>query len=193
MDVATLKERLLALKETFETEEEALTELDRAIGDGDHGVNMRRGFEALPDQLDDSSMQALFKTTGMTLMSKVGGASGPLYGFSFVKMAQVAKDEIDHANLVELLKAFEEAVAQRGKVTLNEKTMYDVIARAREAVEQGETVDLATLQSYADATRDIEATKGRASYFKKDSIGYIDPGAQSSVYILNALIGADEA
>lgn len=71
--------------------------------------------------------------------------------------------------------------------------MYDVIARAREAVEQGETVDLATLQSYADATRDIEATKGRASYFKKDSIGYIDPGAQSSVYILNALIGADEA
>ncbi|EKC6430842.1 dihydroxyacetone kinase subunit L [Staphylococcus pseudintermedius] len=193
MDVATLKERLLALKETFETEEEALTELDRAIGDGDHGVNMRRGFEALPDQLDDSSMQALFKTTGMTLMSKVGGAFGPLYGFSFVKMAQVANDEIDHDNLVELLKAFEEAVAQRGKVTLNEKTMYDVIARAREAVEQGETVDLATLQSYADATRDIEATKGRASYFKKDSIGYIDPGAQSSVYILNALIGADEA
>ncbi|MDK3625714.1 dihydroxyacetone kinase subunit DhaL [Staphylococcus pseudintermedius] len=193
MDVATLKERLLALKETFETEEEALTELDRAIGDGDHGVNMRRGFEALPDQLDDSSMQALFKTTGMTLMSKVDGASGPLYGFSFVKMAQVANDEIDHDNLVELLKAFEEAVAQRGKVTLNEKTMYDVIARAREAVEQGETVDLATLQSYADATRDIEATKGRASYFKKDSIGYIDPGAQSSVYILNALIGADEA
>lgn len=192
MNIATLKARLLALKETFETQEDALTELDRAIGDGDHGVNMRRGFDALPDQIDDSSMAALFKSTGMTLMSKVGGASGPLYGFSFVKMSQVVQDEIDHTQLVELLKTFANAIAERGKVTLNEKTMYDVIARASTAVEQGETVDLETLQSYADATREMEATKGRASYFKKASIGHIDPGAQSSVYILNALIGADE-
>ncbi|ARJ50662.1 dihydroxyacetone kinase subunit DhaL [Staphylococcus lutrae] len=191
MDVTTLKERLLALKTTFEAQEDVLTELDRAIGDGDHGVNMRRGFEALPEQLDDRSMAALFKSTGMTLMSKVGGASGPLYGFSFVKMSQVVHDEIDHQNLIELLRAFEAAVAERGKVTLNEKTMYDVISRARAAVEQGETVDIAKLQSFADATRDLEATKGRASYFKKDSIGHMDPGAQSSVYLLNALIGAD--
>ncbi|WP_281183153.1 dihydroxyacetone kinase subunit DhaL [Staphylococcus schleiferi] len=192
MDVTILKERLLALKDIFEREEAHLTNLDRAIGDGDHGVNMRRGFEALPAQLDDQSIATLLKSTGMTLMSKVGGASGPLYGFSFVKMSQVAKDDIDHDNLIAILKAFEDAVAQRGKVTREEKTMYDVISRAREAVENGERVDLEKLQALADATRDIEATKGRASYFKKESLGYVDPGAQSSVYILNALIGDEK-
>ena len=78
MNVAELKERLLKLVDVFEENEELLTELDRAIGDGDHGVNMVRGFKALPDNIDDSSMQSLLKSTGMTLMSNIGGASGPL-------------------------------------------------------------------------------------------------------------------
>ncbi|MDO5376300.1 MAG: dihydroxyacetone kinase subunit DhaL [Staphylococcus rostri] len=189
MNTATLKERLLALRETFKAEEETLTELDRAIGDGDHGVNMLRGFEALPEKLDDSSMANLLKSTGMTLMSNVGGASGPLYGFSFVKMSQVAEDDINREQLGTLLNAFAEAIAQRGKVTRGEKTMFDVIDRAREAVQNGETVTLETLQSYAEDTKALEATKGRAAYFKSESIGHMDPGAQSSVYILNALIG----
>ncbi|QLK86839.1 dihydroxyacetone kinase subunit DhaL [Staphylococcus sp. 17KM0847] len=189
MNVITLKERLLTLKETFEAQEALLTELDRAIGDGDHGVNMLRGFTALSDNLDDSDMMSLLKSTGMTLMSNVGGASGPLYGFSFVKMAQVVQEEIDHENLTDILTAFSEAVAQRGKVTRGEKTMFDVIDRAREAVQNGERVTLEVLQGYADDTKALEATKGRAAYFKSDSIGHIDPGAQSSVYILNALIG----
>ncbi|UXR76135.1 MULTISPECIES: dihydroxyacetone kinase subunit DhaL [unclassified Staphylococcus] len=190
MNTETLKERLLALRETFKAEEEeTLTDLDRAIGDGDHGVNMLRGFEALPDKLDDSSMANLLKSTGMTLMSNVGGASGPLYGFSFVKMSQVAQDEMDREQLGELLNAFAEAVAQRGKVTRGEKTMFDVIDRAREAVQNGDKVTLETLQGYAEDTKALEATKGRAAYFKADSIGHMDPGAQSSVYILNALIG----
>ncbi|MEB6570543.1 dihydroxyacetone kinase subunit DhaL [Staphylococcus auricularis] len=189
MDVHEMKERFIRLGEVFEDQASLLTELDRAIGDGDHGVNMLRGFQALPSKLNDSSMAELFKSIGMTLMSQVGGASGPLYGFSFVKMAQVVHDEIDRANLKEILQAFSDAVAQRGKVTLNEKTMFDVIERARQAVAEDQTVSLKRLQSFADETKEIEATKGRAAYFKEESLGHIDPGAQSSVYILNALIG----
>ena len=95
MNVQDMKTRLLSLVETFKEKESELTDLDRAIGDGDHGVNMVRGFEALEQGLEDTDMKSLFKSTGMTLMSKVGGASGPLYGFSFVKMANVVKDDID--------------------------------------------------------------------------------------------------
>ena len=192
MDIQKMKQQLLDLETTFKEQEDALTELDRAIGDGDHGVNMLRGFESLKDKIDDSSMQSVFKSTGMCLMSNIGGASGPLYGFSFVKMAEVVKDDIDHNNLVELLETFAEAIAKRGKVELNEKTMYDVIARAYEAVKKGEQVDLNRLQSFAEETVDMVATKGRASYFKEASKGYMDPGAQSMVYVLHALIG-DEA
>ncbi|MCG7306658.1 MULTISPECIES: dihydroxyacetone kinase subunit DhaL [Staphylococcus] len=192
MDIQKMKQQLLDLETTFKEQEDSLTELDRAIGDGDLGVNMLRGFESLKDKIDDSSMQSVFKSTGMCLMSNIGGASGPLYGFSFVKMAEVVKDDIDHNNLVELLETFAEAIAKRGKVELNEKTMYDVIARAYEAVKKGEQVDLNRLQSFAEETVDMVATKGRASYFKEASKGYMDPGAQSMVYVLHALIG-DEA
>ena len=173
MDIQKMKQQLLDLETTFKEQEDALTELDRAIGDGDHGVNMLRSFESLKDKLDDSTMQSVFKSTGMCLMSNIGGASGPLYGFSFVKMAEVVKDDIDHNNLVELLETFTEAIAKRGKVELNEKTMYDVVARANEAVKKGEQVDLNRLQSFAEATVDMVATKGRASYFKEASKGYI--------------------
>ena len=189
MDINTTKQRLLELENTFKEQEDTLTELDRAIGDGDHGVNMLRGFENLKDKVDDSSIKNLFKSTGMTLMSNIGGASGPLYGFSFVKMAEVVSDDIDHDNLVTLLETFTEAIAKRGKVELNEKTMYDVVARASEAVKAGEKVNLERLQSFADETIDMVATKGRASYYKEASKGYMDPGAQSMVYVLNALIG----
>lgn len=189
MNAETLKKNLLALVDTFETQEEKLTQLDREIGDGDHGVNMLRGFRALPDNLDDSSVSTILKSTGMTLMSQIGGASGPLYGFSFVKMAQVAGDEITQDNLNELLQAFSDAVAQRGKVELGEKTMFDVIESARLAVANGESMTTEKLQALADDTKDMIATKGRAAYFKEASKGHVDPGAQSSVYVLNALIG----
>lgn len=189
MNAETLKMNLLALVDTFETQEESLTQLDRAIGDGDHGVNMLRGFRALPDNLDDSSVSTILKSTGMTLMSHIGGASGPLYGFSFVKMAQVAGDEITPDNLSEVLQAFSDAIAQRGKVELNEKTMFDVIERARLAVANNESITFEKLQAFADDTKEMIATKGRAAYFKEDSKGHVDPGAQSSVYVLNALIG----
>ncbi|ODB55110.1 dihydroxyacetone kinase subunit L, partial [Staphylococcus sp. AOAB] len=145
MDINTTKQHLLELENTFKEQEDTLTELDRAIGDGDHGVNMLRGFENLKDKVDDSSMKNLFKSTGMTLMSNIGGASGPLYGFSFVKMAEVFSDDIDHDNLVTLLETFTEAIAKRGKVELNEKTMYDVVARTFEAVKADEKVNFCPL------------------------------------------------
>ncbi len=189
MNVNDMKARLLQLEETFKTHESELTELDRAIGDGDHGVNMVRGFSSVKDKLDDSSMQALLKSTGMALMSNVGGASGPLYGFSFVKMSSVAKDDMNRKDIITLIKTFAEAISARGKVTLNEKTMYDVVARAAEKLENGETLSLNQLQQLADNTKDMVATKGRAAYFGEESKGYVDPGAQSMVYVLNALIG----
>ncbi|MEK5170282.1 MULTISPECIES: dihydroxyacetone kinase subunit DhaL [Staphylococcus] len=189
MNVEQMKTQLLSLADTFKDKESELTDLDRSIGDGDHGVNMERGFSHLKDNIDDKDMASLFKSTGMTLMSNIGGASGPLYGFSFVKMSSVVKDEIDKDNLKVLLKTFADAIAQRGKVKLNEKTMYDVVERASEALQHDEKVTLDKLQGYADDTKDMIATKGRAAYFKEDSKGYIDPGAQSMVYILNALIG----
>lgn len=189
MNVEQMKTQLLSLVDTFQNKESELTDLDRSIGDGDHGVNMERGFSHLKDNIDDKDMASLFKSTGMTLMSNIGGASGPLYGFSFVKMSNVVNDEIDKDNLKELLKTFADAIAQRGKVELNEKTMYDIVERASEALQQDEKVTLDKLQSYADDTKNMIATKGRAAYFKENSKGYIDPGAQSMVYILNALIG----
>ncbi|CDR23691.1 dihydroxyacetone kinase subunit DhaL [Staphylococcus argenteus] len=189
MNVNDMKTRLLQLEETFKTHESELTELDRAIGDGDHGVNMVRGFSSVKDKIDDSSMQALLKSTGMALMSNVGGASGPLYGFSFVKMASVSKDDMNHQDIITLIKTFAEAISARGKVNLNEKTMYDVVARAAEKLENGETLSLNQLQQLADNTKDMVATKGRAAYFGEESKGYIDPGAQSMVFVLNALIG----
>lgn len=191
MKVNDMKARLLNLEETFKKHESELTELDRAIGDGDHGVNMVRGFSSLKDKLDDSSMQSLFKSTGMALMSNVGGASGPLYGFSFVKMSAVAKNDMNNQDFITLIQAFAEAVESRGKVTLNEKTMYDVVARAAEKLKNGETLTFNDLQQLADNTKDMVATKGRAAYFGEESKGYIDPGAQSMVYILNALIGVE--
>ncbi|PTK67149.1 dihydroxyacetone kinase subunit DhaL [Staphylococcus borealis] len=191
MDIKEMKQRLLDLETTFSEKETVLTDLDRVIGDGDHGVNMLRGFKSLKDKLDDSSMASLFKTTGMALMSNIGGASGPLYGFSFVKMSNVVKDDIDNDNLKAVVTEFANAIAQRGKVQRNEKTMFDVVDRAREALENEETLTFEVLQQFATDTKTIEATKGRAAYFKKDSIGYVDPGAQSMVYILSALIGDD--
>ena len=105
-------------------------------------------------------------------------------------MASAVNDEIDHDNLKEVLKAFADGIQQRGKVELNEKRCM-MLSNVREAVEKNETVDLDKLQSFANETKDMVATKGRASYFNEASKGYIDPGAQSSVYILNAIIGGE--
>lgn len=187
MDADLLTKKLKDLRNTFEQEEQLLTDLDRAIGDGDHGVNMLRGFKAVDEKISGNTLSEVLKSTGMTLMSSVGGASGPLYGFSFVKMASLNHDEINQDNLKEYIDEFKNAVATRGKVSGGEKTMYDVLQKTSEYLKNNQSISKEQLQQFADDTKDLEATKGRAAYFKKDSIGHIDPGAQSMVFVLNAL------
>lgn len=187
MDADLLTKKLKDLRNTFEQEEQLLTDLDRAIGDGDHGVNMLRGFKAVDEKISGDTLSEVLKSTGMTLMSSVGGASGPLYGFSFVKMASLNYDEINQDNLKEYIDEFKNAVATRGKVSGGEKTMYDVLQKTSEYLKNNQSISKEQLQQFADDTKDLEATKGRAAYFKKDSIGHIDPGAQSMVFVLNAL------
>ena len=187
MDADLLTKKLKDLRNTFEQEEQLLTDLDRAIGDGDHGVNMLRGFKAVDEKISGNTLNEVLKSTGMTLMSSVGGASGPLYGFSFVKMASLNYDEINQDNLKEYIDEFKNAVATRGKVSGGENTMYDVLQKTSEYLENNQSISKEQLQQFADDTKDLEATKGRAAYFKKDSIGHIDPGAQSMVFVLNAL------
>lgn len=193
MDKTTLLRRMHKLREIFTEKEAELTALDREIGDGDHGVNMKRGFNAVKDKVSDGTTQNILKQTGMTLMSSIGGASGPLYGFSFVKMSEHVQDEIDVDNIKELLDIFADTVSSKGKVTGGEKTMYDVISRAGEVLGENGELKLEDLQKLAQDTEDMMATKGRAAYFKEKSRGTIDPGAQSAVYILNALSLEEEA
>ncbi|UBH15832.1 dihydroxyacetone kinase subunit DhaL [Macrococcus armenti] len=188
MNAQELTTNLKSLYKVFDENEELLTNLDREIGDGDHGVNMLRGFKAIDEKLSGDTVSDVLKSCGMTLMSVIGGASGPLYGFSFVKMSQVAEEEITRDNIGNLIEAFKDAIASRGQVSGGEKTMYDVISKVSDKLNAGELPTTDDLQQFADDTKSMIATKGRAAYFKEQSVGTIDPGAQSSVWVLDALL-----
>ncbi|HAG99293.1 MAG TPA: dihydroxyacetone kinase subunit L [Ktedonobacter sp.] len=179
-----------------------LTQLDSAIGDADHGANMDRGFKAVSDKFPtmvamDISTQ--LKTVGMTLVSTVGGASGPLYGTAFLRAgtAVAGKEELEAGDLVTMLDAFLGGIVVRGKAQPGEKTMVDALtpalASAKQALAEGVTVkELALRATQAaeegmKATIPLLATKGRASYLGERSIGHQDPGATSSWLILRSL------
>jgi dihydroxyacetone kinase-like protein len=179
-----------------------LTRLDSAIGDADHGTNMDRGFKAVREKLPtmatmDSSTQ--LKTVGMTLVSTVGGASGPLYGTAFLRAsAAIAnRSELTQADVVALLEAFLGGIIARGKATTNEKTMVDAltpaVAAAKQALNEGVPLAELTARTAAAAEEGMKATipmlatKGRASYLGERSIGHQDPGSTSSWFILRAL------
>jgi len=179
-----------------------LTQLDSAIGDADHGVNMDRGFQAVRAKFPamasmDSATQ--LKTVGTTLVSTVGGASGPLYGTAFLRAsAAVAnKQNLTAADVVALLDAFLNGIIARGKAHTGEKTMVDALTPALIAAKQAlnEGLSLAELTARASsaaeegmkATIPLLATKGRASYLGERSIGHQDPGATSSWLILRSL------
>jgi phosphoenolpyruvate---glycerone phosphotransferase subunit DhaL len=165
-----------------------LTELDSAIGDGDHGANMDRGMTAVVSVLDaepQESPSALFKKVGMTLISKVGGASGPLYGTAFLRMAAAAGDDVD---LAKVLRAGLDGVIARGKAEPGDKTMVDALAPAVAALEAGESVQAAAdaADKGREATIPLVARKGRASYLGERSAGHADPGATSVTLLLTA-------
>jgi dihydroxyacetone kinase-like protein len=180
-----------------------LTELDSAIGDADHCINMERGFKKVQEKLPtvaDKDIGNILKTVGMTLISSVGGASGPLYGTFYMRsgMAVQSKEELDNDDLVKMLQAGVDGIVQRGRAQLNDKTMFDAWAPAMDAlhtaVANGATTTTALTTATAAAkqgmkdTIPLQAKKGRASYLGERSIGHQDPGATSSYLILNALL-----
>lgn len=188
--------------EKLDSNKAYLTELDATIGDGDHGLNMSRGFGAVVEKLKDESGENIgdiFKKTGMALVSNVGGASGPLYGTAFMKGAMCVngKSDININDLLEVLKAALDGVKQRGKGTEGEKTMIDALSPAIKAMEEaiGAGVSAAeVLEKAKDAamegveyTKTIIATKGRASYLGERSLGHQDAGATSCFYILETI------
>jgi dihydroxyacetone kinase-like protein len=183
-----------------------LIELDRAIGDSDHGENMDRGFQAVLDMLAETPPQtpgAALKLTAKTLMSKVGGAAGPLYGTAFLRAATSLGDsaEIDPAAWASALAAARDGIVARGKAEPGDKTMVDAWTPAVEAAQKaamaGDGDDLTVLVAAAEAaeagaaaTDPMVARKGRASYLGERSAGHRDPGAASSALILRAAVEA---
>jgi len=179
-----------------------LTELDSAIGDADHGANMDRGFQAIVAVLDETSFESadeLLKKAGMTLVSKVGGASGPLYGTFFLRFGTaLAGADLTPETIGKALHAGVEGVLARGKPELGDKTMYDAWAPALEAYDGAVAggADLGTALTAAaeaaakgrDATIPLVARKGRASYLGERSAGHQDPGATSTTLILESAV-----
>jgi len=180
-----------------------LTELDSAIGDADHGANMARGMTAVMEKLGDGASAGaadeLFKTVGMTLVTSVGGASGPLYGTFFLRMGMTAGPvgSFDGAALGTALRAGLEGVVARGKAEAGDKTMFDAMAPALDAydaaISGGSTIQdaaaaaLAAAEAGRDATLPLVARKGRASYLGERSAGHLDPGATSTALLFQAL------
>jgi dihydroxyacetone kinase-like protein len=169
-----------------------LTALDRAIGDGDHGLNMVRGFEAVAasaDELAGLGFGAALQKAGMTLVMKVGGASGPLYGSGLMAMGKAAAERpADAAAAAEMLAAGIEAGKARGKSDAGAKTMLDVLVPVQAALAEG---GIAAARAAADegleATRPMRATKGRAAFLGERSVGHLDPGARSSALLVHTV------
>lgn len=190
------------ISEKIEENKEYLTELDASIGDGDHGLNMTKGFKAVVDKLKDddgSNIGNILKKAGMALVSNVGGASGPLYGTAFMKAGAKlnGKSQIDINDFLEALKEALTGIKMRGKADIDDKTMIDTLVPAidvlEKALNEGKN-DLDILKDVKDAafkgvehTKEIIAKKGRASYLGERSIGHQDPGATSCALILESI------
>ena len=191
-----------AFASTVAEQKEYLTELDSAIGDADHGINMDRGMNAVVAKIDGQSptdVGVLLKTVGMTLVSTVGGAGGPLYGTLFLQLgtATAGKETLEASDWAAALDAAVTGVQARGKAELEDKTMVDALIPARDAyhaaLEEGTTFSDALRRSAAAAEDGVKATvplvarKGRASYLGERSAGHQDPGATSSWLLLKTV------
>lgn len=179
-----------------------LTELDQPIGDSDHGINMARGFKTLEDKLDslkDKDVSTILKTVGMTLVSQVGGSSGPLYGtaFMYAGNALSSKNEITLVDFATALSSAIEGVKMRGKASVGEATMLDAMIPALDGLNEAINNNLTTKEALtnvfekaqlgANSTIPMIATKGRASYVGERGIGHLDPGAQSFAYLMETI------
>jgi phosphoenolpyruvate---glycerone phosphotransferase subunit DhaL len=193
-DRETRKRLIVTVANRVIASADELTDLDRAIGDGDHGTNMRRGFEAVlaaADELSAKSLGESLKGVGTTLVMKVGGASGPLYGTLFLSLGKSLADDVSREQVAEALAAAIEAVKARGKSDAGHKTMLDVflpvLAALREGGEGLPARLKATARRAAENTIPMRAIRGRASFLGERSIGHMDPGARSSALIVDAV------
>ncbi|EPR4668970.1 dihydroxyacetone kinase ADP-binding subunit DhaL1 [Listeria monocytogenes] len=177
--------------ERVQENKQLLSDLDQAIGDGDHGINMARGLGELKKaftEKEPADLKDVFKTAGMTMVSKVGGASGPLYGTAFLNMSKaVDADTIDAVGLTKVIEAGLEGIEKRGKSHAGEKTMIDVWEPVVHALHQEDLTDN-VVDAALQKTKDLKATKGRASYLGERSIGHLDPGAYSSALLFHAML-----
>lgn len=186
----------------IEEQKDYLTELDQPIGDSDHGINLARGFHAVDEKLttvEDKDIGTILKTVGMALVSTVGGASGPLYGSAYMKMgmALAGKTELAIDDFIKGMDTAVEAVMQRGKAVAEEATMLDAmipaVAAMKEAAASGAdakaVLEAGCAASWAGAehTKDLVATKGRASYVGERGLGHQDPGATSFSFMLECV------
>jgi dihydroxyacetone kinase-like protein len=187
----------------LEQNKDYLTQLDSAIGDADHGINMSRGFKKVLEKLPavaETDIGNILKTTGMALVSSVGGASGPLYGTFFLRSGAAlgTKEELDNDELLKLFQSGVEGIVQRGRAQAGDKTMFDAWSPALESMQQALADGNDTLAALHSAVAAAEqgmrdtipliAKKGRASYLGERSIGHQDPGATSSYLILKSLL-----
>jgi len=197
MTPALLHRLILAVADDVIAHADELTELDQAVGDGDHGINMKRGFEAVRADAGSTAEKQLpdaLKAIGTQLVMKVGGASGPLYGTLFLTLSKEIAP--DGSNLPTAFAKAVEAVKARGKSQPGQKTMLDVLAPVQMALQDGGS-GLSTrlpgvAASAADATIPMLATRGRASFLGERSIGHMDPGARSSALIVASVCRALE-
>ena len=201
MDIGALTAWIRAFAGLVAENKDLLTHLDAAIGDADHGINMDRGMSAVVAALEDEqpeTVAALFKLTGMKLVSTVGGASGPLYGTLFLRMGAATDDAatLDADTFAKALRAGMGGVVARGKAEAGDKTMYDALAPAVDTLEQelagGAALGpalraaLRAAERGRDATVGMLARKGRASYLGERSVGHQDPGATSVTLLVAA-------
>jgi phosphoenolpyruvate---glycerone phosphotransferase subunit DhaL len=200
-DTGTMRRFVELFADRLRDQRDELTRLDSAIGDADHGINMDRGFTAarakVAELAAEADLGAVAKTVGMTLISTVGGASGPLYGTFFLRFGTALgeRDEVDAADLGAALRAGLEGLVQRGKAVLDDKTMVDAVTPAIEAYESTAGDGLATALGAAvdaaiagrDRVTPLVARKGRASYLGERSANHQDPGATSATIMLEAL------
>ena len=194
MDQETLKALLESVAQVVIAHTEELTALDQAIGDGDHGLNMKRGFErvaALAGDISHHPLPQALVEVGKTLVMTVGGASGPLYGTFFMTLGKALPEAPTIVDLSHAFNAAITAVEHRGKSCAGQKTLLDVLVPVEEELSAGAADLLQRLKgraaSAADATIPMLAVRGRASFLGERSIGHMDPGARSSALVISAV------